>query len=60
MDEGLKYISLLLKTNNYLSKEWNWLISKVEKRIKTRYNRWLSRVGILVLIKSVIEEIPVY
>ena len=41
-------------------KDWDWLISKVEKRIKNWSYRWLSKGGKLILIKSVLEVIPVY
>jgi hypothetical protein len=37
-----------------------WLIAKLEKRLKGWSYKWLSRAGRLVLIKSVLEAIPVY
>eukprot|EP00253_Pinus_taeda_P003164 PITA_03164 len=37
-----------------------WLISKVEKRMNTWYNRYLSRAGRLTLIKVVLEATSVY
>lgn len=35
-------------------------LAKVEKRIYEWCNGWLSRVGRLVLVKSVLESMPVY
>lgn len=58
--EGLKYLGFHLKPNDYQIKDWNWLIAKVECRINIWHHRWLSRAGRLVLIKSVLEAIPVY
>ena len=49
---GLKYLGYHIKQNDYKVNDWRWLIAKVERRINTWYNRWLSRVGHLVLIKS--------
>lgn len=60
MTKGLKYLGFVLKPNNYLSHDWKWLLEKVEKRIKSRYNKWLSTTDRMVLIKSVIEPIPLY
>jgi hypothetical protein len=37
-----------------------WLIAKLEKRLNGWSYKWLTRVGRLVLIKSVLEAIPVY
>jgi len=60
MDEGLKYLGFYLKANLYQSRDWYWLIGKVEKRLKGWSHKWLSRAGRLVLVKSVLEAIPVY
>ena len=60
LDDGLKYLGFLLKPNNYLKKDWVWLIEKLEKRLHSWSHRWLSRVGRLILVKVVLEAIPVY
>jgi len=60
MDEGIKYLGFYLKANKYQSRDWSWLIGKVEKRLKGWSHKWLSRAGRLVLVKSVLEAIPVY
>jgi hypothetical protein len=59
-NEGMKYLGFTLKVNSYNKKDWQWLCAKVEKRLLSWYNRWLSRVGRLVLVKSVLEAIPVF
>ena len=60
LDDGIKYLGFRLKPNCYKKEDWNWLLTKLESRINSRCNRWLSRAGRLVLIKSVLEAIPVY
>lgn len=58
--EGLKYLGFRLKPNNYKNADWSWLVANIESRINLWHHRWLSRAGRLVLIKSVLESIPVY
>jgi hypothetical protein len=58
--EGLKYLGFHLKPNNYLKKDWKWLISKLEKRLSGWSFRWLSRARRLTLTKAVLEAIPFY
>jgi len=60
LDAGLKYLGFSLKANQYLKRDWVWLIGKVEKRLKVWSHKWLSRAGRLVLVKSVLEAIPVF
>jgi hypothetical protein len=60
IDSGLKYLGFQLKPNCYKKSDWTWLIEKLEKRLKVWSFRWLSRGGHLVLVKSVLEAIPVY
>ena len=55
-----KYLGFYLKPSRYLLKDWDWLIIKVEKRIKNWIFHWLSKGGKLILIKAVLEAIPVY
>jgi len=60
IDDGMKYMGFYLKPNDYKKAGWRWLIGKLEKQILLWSHRWLSRAGRLVLIKSVLEAIPVY
>ena len=60
LNEGIKYLGFFLKPNSYLKADWHWLLSKLEKRLKSWCHKWLSRAGRLVLVKSVLEAIPVY
>jgi hypothetical protein len=58
--EGVKYLGFFLKPNCYRKEDWGWLIRKVEVRISIWVNRTLSRGGRLVLLKAVLEGIPIY
>ena len=40
--------------------DWTWLLSKIEKKLGIWSHRWLSRVGQLVLVKAVLESMPMY
>ena len=56
----MKYFGFYLKPCRYLLKDWDSLIGKAEKRIKNWSFRWLSKGGKLILVKSVLEDLPVY
>jgi len=60
IEDGLKYLGFYLKPSNYKKSDWFWLLEKLEKRLKVWSHKWLSRAGRLVLVKSVLEAIPVY
>jgi hypothetical protein len=60
IDEGLKYLGFTLKPNDYRKEDWSWLLKKLEKRLSSWSHKWLSRAGRLVLVKSVLEAIPVF
>jgi len=60
IDEGIKYLGFQLKPNGYNKSDWLWLIERVENKIGLWCYRWLSLGGRLILIKSVLEGIPVY
>jgi hypothetical protein len=60
LEEGMKYLGFCLKPNGYKIVDWNWLIEKVDKRINNWTSRWLSLGGRLVLVKVVLQSIPVY
>jgi hypothetical protein len=49
-----------LKHENYIKEDWGWLIRKFEALLVIWVNRLLSRGGRLVLIKAVLEGIPVF
>lgn len=59
MEAGLKYLGFILKPNDYRFMNWTWVIAKIEGHIKVWQHRWLSREGILTLIKYLLEAIPV-
>ena len=60
LDDGIKYLGFTLKPNDYRKEDWKWLLKKLDKRLNVWSHWWLSRVGRLVLVKLVIEVIPVY
>eukprot|EP00253_Pinus_taeda_P025512 PITA_25512 len=60
LEDPFKYLGFWLKPTVYRKADWNWLIAKIESRISHWSFRWLSRVGRLTLIKSVLSAIPVY
>jgi hypothetical protein len=37
-----------------------WLIRRIERKISSWYNKWLSIAGRLTLVKLVLEATPVY
>jgi hypothetical protein len=57
---GFKYLGYFLKTRTCKTEEWNWLVTKMEKKIGLWCNKWLSLGGIFVLVKAVLESHPVY
>ena len=34
IDEGMKYLGFCLKPNDDHKEDWNWLLEKLEKRLK--------------------------
>lgn len=53
-------MGFFLNPNDYKKMDWKWLIGKLEIRLQMWSNKWLSRAGRLVLVKSVLEAILVY
>jgi hypothetical protein len=51
---------LLHQSRSLQNSDWDWLISKVEKKIGHWCNRWLSIGGRYTLIKAALEGQPVY
>ena len=60
MDEGFKYLGFVLNPNAYSFEYWMWLYKKIEGRIGCWTYKFLSRGGRLVLLKAVLQSIPVY
>ena len=60
LEDGLKYLGFKLKPNDYQKQDWKWLLEKLEKRIHSWSHKWLSQADQMVLLKSVLEAIPVY
>ena len=49
-----------LKPNAYRNNDWFWLLRKIEKKLVAWSHKWLSRTDRLVLVKVVLEAVPVY
>ena len=60
LDDGVKYLGFFLKPNGYKNCDCTWLLRKIEKRLMVWSHKWLSRVVRLVLVKAVLEAMPVY
>ena len=60
MSEGFKYLGFVLKPNAYSFKDWMWLYKNIEGRIGCWTNKFLSIGGRLVLLKAILQSIPVY
>ena len=54
------YLRYFIRPNDYSKKNWVWMLARVEKCLKLWCNKWISRGGRMILIKSIIEAIPVY
>ena len=57
--EGFKYLGFTLKPNSCAFQVWTWLYKKIEARIFNWKNCYPSRGGHLVLLKAVLQSIPV-
>jgi hypothetical protein len=60
LSTSFKYLGYYIKADQYNASDWDWLITKVEKRVSHWCNRWLTIGGRFTLIKSVLEGQPIY
>lgn len=60
IEDVLKYLGFRVKSHGYKIVYWAWLVTKVERRLNDWSHRLLSRACRLVLIKSILEAIPIY
>jgi hypothetical protein len=58
--EGFTYLGYFLKSSFYTKKDWIWLSDKFEGRIHNWQHRLLSMGGRYILIKAVLESLPVF
>jgi len=58
--EGFNYLGYLMNPDSYKSSDWQWLIDRFESGINHWCNKWLSLGGRFILIKVVLESLPVY
>ena len=57
---GLKYLGFNIKPNDYICKDWSWMIIHIEKILNSWCNKWLSCGGIFLMIYSISEVILVF
>lgn len=60
LDSGVRKLGYYLKLNAYTKEDWHWLLKKVDKRIYLWCNIFLFLGGRSVLVKLVLENIPIY
>jgi hypothetical protein len=60
LEEGFTYLGFHLKSSRYTAKDWNWLLDRFEQKILNWKHRFLSIGGRFVLIKAVLESLPVF
>jgi hypothetical protein len=60
LSEGFKYLGYFLKPDSYKAEDWRWLIEKFDFRINHWCNRLLTLGGRYVLVKAILESLPVY
>jgi hypothetical protein len=58
--EAFTYLGTPISKANPRISNWNNLIDKLKKRISSWGENWLSLAGRIVLIKSVLESVPIY
>jgi hypothetical protein len=58
--DGLCYLGFQIKPSSYIARDWRWLIEKFKFRILHWCNRCLTLGGRYILIKVVLESLPVY
>jgi hypothetical protein len=58
--DGFSYLGYHIKPTSYNARDWRWLIEKFEFRILHWCNRCLTLGGRYILIKAVLESLPVY
>jgi hypothetical protein len=57
---GFKYLGYHLKTGVQKACDWDWLVTKIAKKISLWCYKWLSIGGRYILVKSVLEGQAVY
>ena len=60
LSEGVKYLGFSLNPNCYSFQDWIWLYRKIETRVSLWTNIFIFRGSRLVLLKAILQSIPVY
>jgi hypothetical protein len=60
LDQGMKYLGIFLKPNEYRVNDWHWLTPESGEEYWTWTSRWISLGGKLVLVNSILQNMSVY
>jgi hypothetical protein len=60
LHEGFTYLGFFIKSSRYTNKDWLWLLDKFDRKIHHWCNKLLTMGGRYILIKVVLESLPVY
>jgi hypothetical protein len=60
INEGVKYLGFTLKPNNYGKVDWGWILTRIKITFLSGAIGGSLGGGRLVLVKSVLEAIPVF
>jgi ribonuclease HI len=60
LSEGFKYLGFQLRLGASTPENWKWLVARFESRIHFWCNKWLSLGGRFILVKSILESLPVF
>jgi hypothetical protein len=60
LSDGFRYLGFQLKLGYSSPEDWKGLVAHFERRINFWCNKWLSLGGRYILIKSVLESLPVF
>jgi len=60
LHQGFKYLGFSLKAKGYTTRDWQWLLERIFKKIAPWEYKFLSLVGRLILAQSILCQLSVY
>lgn len=60
VDSFLTYLGFRMNPNTCLNSDWQWLMDIFGRKINNWTHKWLSHGDRLVLVKSLLQNIPIY
>ena len=58
--DSVKYLGVPIFKNKPNKSDWSALIEKIKKKIRSWGATWLNLAGKLILIKSILNNVPLY